>query len=374
MYLFLYLYVFLLKFIYFFLKLFPIKNKIVFVSRQSDKPSLDLLMLAKKINELDKDVKVVFVTKRATKNVVAILKSSIILLRQMYHMATSKVCITDGYNIAVSVLNHKKRLIIVQLWHSLGAIKKFGYQTLYSSRDKRIAEIMKMHKNYDYVNGCSKGMIKYYSKVFGYEEDKLYPFGLPRVNYLISNYDSMKDKVYSIYPKLKNKKIILYIPTFRDNDNYKINELISSIDLEKYVLIIKKHPRMNVQIDPQDGLYICNEFNSFSLLPVADYIITDYSGMMIEAAAIDKPIYLYVYDLDDYKNNPGINMNLENEFKGYVFKDASDLYNCLDSQKYNYSLLEKFKNKYVVSIKGDITDNIANFILEKGVYNSESKN
>ena len=374
MYIFLYLYVFLLKFIYIFLKLFPIKNKVVFVSRQSDKPSLDLLMLSEKIKELDKDVKIVFVTKRATKNAVAILKSSITLFMQMYHMATSKVCITDGYNIAVSVLNHKKRLIIVQLWHSLGAIKKFGYQTLISDRDKNVARIMKMHKNYDYINGCSKEMIRYYSDAFNYNKKYFHSWGLPRIDYLLKNEESMKEKVYFKYPEFRDKKVILYIPTFRDNDNYKINDLINSIDLNNYVLIVKKHPRMNVQIDSQDGLYICSDFNSFSLLPVADYVITDYSGMMIEAAAIDKPVYLYVYDLDDYKKNPGLNLNLEKEFKGFVFKDAKDLYKCLNSDKYDYRLIERFKDKYVSSTRGDITSDIATFIVDKGVLKYDKKN
>ena len=113
MYLFLYLYIFVLKFIYFFLKLFPIRNKIIFVSRQSNKPSLDFLMLSSKIKELDKDVEIVFVIKKTNKTVIDVLKSTFVLFRQMYHMATSKVCITDGYNITISVLKNKKRLKIV---------------------------------------------------------------------------------------------------------------------------------------------------------------------------------------------------------------------------------------------------------------------
>ena len=371
MYLFLYLYVYLLKFIYFFLKVFPIRNKIVFVSRQSNKPSLDFMMLSDKIQELDKDVKIVFVTKKANKNVVDVMKSTFSIFRQMYHMATSKVCITDGYNIAISVLKHKKRLKIVQLWHSLGAIKKFGCQSLYSDRDKKIAKIMKMHRNYDYINGCSKTMIKYYSKAFDYDKNYFYSWGLPRIDYLLKNENEMKGKVYSKYPELINKKVILYIPTFRDNDNYKISELINSINLNKYVLIVKVHPKMNVSIEKKQNLYVCSNFDSFSLLPVADYVITDYSGMMIEAAAIDKPIYLYTYDLDDYKNKPGINIDLEKEFKGFVFKDAVSLFKVLDGKKYDFNLLNSFKNKYVSSTNGDITESIAKFIIEKGVCGNE---
>ena len=41
----LYLLVFYLNLVYFILKLLPTKNKIVFISRQTDKPSLDFRVL-----------------------------------------------------------------------------------------------------------------------------------------------------------------------------------------------------------------------------------------------------------------------------------------------------------------------------------------
>ena len=73
------------------------------------------------------------------------------MLTQMYHIATSKVVVLDGYCIAASVLNHKPDTKIVQMWHALGTIKKFGYQVLGTEEgsDPDVARIMRMHKNYD---------------------------------------------------------------------------------------------------------------------------------------------------------------------------------------------------------------------------------
>ena len=104
---------------------------------------------------------------------------------QLYHLATSRVCIIDGYNIAVSVLNHKSELKIFQIWHSLGAIKKFGYQTLNTVKSKKTAKIFKMHNNYDYITCSSNDMIKYFSKSFNYERNNFVPIGLPRIDYLL---------------------------------------------------------------------------------------------------------------------------------------------------------------------------------------------
>lgn len=369
MYVVLYVFVFFLKLIYFFLKLFPTQNKIVFISRQTDKPSLDFRMLKKEIENLDKDIKLVFVTKKMKKNIKDGIKSLSNIFIQMYHLATSKVCVTDGYNITISVLNHKKILKVFQVWHSLGAIKKFGYQTLNTSKQKKIAKILKMHKNYDYITCSSKDMVKHFSKSFNYNKKYFYPIGLPRVDYLLKQTKINRKKIYTVYPELKNKKIILYTPTFRDNCNYKINELIDAIDLKKYALIVKIHPNMNYNINYEKNVYTCDEFTSLQLLSVANYIITDYSGISIEASVMEKPVYLYVYDLKEYSKNPGINTKLKEDLPNYVFEDAQELYKKLSTESYNLTVIKKYRDKYVTNSKGTVTKELANFILEKGFNN-----
>lgn len=366
MYFIMLIFTYFLKSIYFILKLFPIQNKIVFISRQTDMPSLDFRMLKKEIEKLDNKVKIVFVTKKMKKNLKAGLKSLKNIFIQMFHLATSKICITDGYNIPVSVLKHKKELKVFQIWHSLGAIKKFGYQTLNTSKKKKVAKVLKMHKNYDYIISGSDAMTKYFAKAFNYDKNKFYSLGLPRIDYILNYTKINKKKIYNKYPVLKNKKIILYTPTFRDNDNYKINEFINSVDLKKYALIVKIHPNMNYKINLKDNVYICNEFTSLQLLSVADYIITDYSAISIEAAILEKPIYLYVYDLNEYSNDPGINIVLNKELPNCVFENAEDLYKSLDKGKYDKSILKGFKDKYVCNCNGTVTHNLAKFILEKG--------
>ncbi|MFR3386223.1 MAG: CDP-glycerol glycerophosphotransferase family protein [Lachnospiraceae bacterium] len=75
--------------------------------------------------------------------------------------ATSKVVILDGYCILASVLNHKKDLRIVQMWHAMGALKKFGYAALGNEEGKNpeISKILQMHRNYDYVICSSENCV-----------------------------------------------------------------------------------------------------------------------------------------------------------------------------------------------------------------------
>jgi len=368
----LYIFVYFLKLIYFLLKLLPTKNKIVFISRQTDKPSLDFRRLAREIENIDNDIEIVYVTKKMKKTLSDGIKNIINMFIQMYHLATSKVCVTDGYNITISVLNHKKDLKVFQLWHSLGAIKKFGYQTLNTNKSKKMAKVLKMHKNYDYITCSSNEMIKHFSKSFGYKKKSFIPIGLPRIDYLLKYTKRNKRKIYSIYPKFKNRKIILYAPTFRDNDNYKINELIDAIDLKKYVLIVKIHPNMNYKINYKDNVYTCEEFTSLQLLSVANYVITDYSGFSIEASVLEKPIYLYVYDLKEYSKNPGINIDLKKELPGCVFEDPNKLYKKLNSEKYDIKIIKSYRERYVSYYDGTVAKKLANLIVKEGIKNEKT--
>ena len=368
----LYIGIFGLNIIYAFFKLFPVQNKIVFLSRQSDNPSLDFRLLARELKNKDNNIKIVFVTRKTKKNVKDNLKNIKNIFSQMYHLATSKVCITDGYNITISNLKHKKVLKIFQMWHALGAIKKFGYQCLNTPKKRKVAKILHMHRNYDYIFSGSKAMTKYFAKAFNYPENKFVNMGLPRIDYLLTYEKINKNKIYKQYPELIKKKIILYVPTFRENKNYKINELINSIDLNKYALIIKEHP--NMQIDKSkniNNLFYCDNFSSLQLLSIANYVITDYSAISIEAAVLEKPVYLYVYDYEEYKRDPGINIDLYKELPGYVFKDAVSLFKNLDKSKYDLNVIKKFKNKYVCDMNKTVTKNMCSFILERGIYNEE---
>jgi len=296
------------------------------------------------------------------------------IFAQLYHLATSRVCITDGYNISISVLEHKKTLKVFQLWHSLGAIKKFGYQTLNTNKSKKIAKILRMHRNYDYITCSSDAMIKYFSKSFNYSKKNFVPIGLPRIDYLLKNTKKNKKKIYMKFPEFKNKKIILYAPTFRENNNYKINELIDAIDFKKFILIIKSHPVMDYEINYKRNVYTCDDFSSLQLLAVANYVITDYSGISIEASVLEKPVYLYLYDYKEYNKYPGINIDLKNELSDYIFEDANLLYRKLSNETYDINVIKKFKEKYVTSCNGDVTHKLANFILKKGFIDEKNNN
>ena len=351
-----------LNVIYLPFKLLKTQNKVVYISRQSNTPSLDFCMLKQKLEKMDSSVKQVMLTRKIGKGVAQKIVYALHIFSQMYHISTSKVVVVDTYIIPVSVLKHKKSLKVIQIWHALGAIKKFGYQAIGKKEGSSyvVANAMRMHKNYDAITCSSSTTAAFYSEAFNTDINKIKVIGMPRVDEILG-----KDKNKEIIkknPSLKNKKTILYIPTFRKNGTVNVSDIIKNVDTTKYNLIIKLHPLDNTKV-PQKYV-IKGEFTTYDVLKFADYIITDYSATAIEASILQKPIFLYVYDIEEYSESRGLNVNLTEELSNSTYKDIKDILKIIKEGTYDYKELKLFRDKYVETHNQNNTENICNLIKE----------
>jgi len=345
----------------------PVSNrKVLFLSRQSNRPSIDFMLLQEELKSATPDIEVVTICcKYSSKR--ELPRFFIASLRSMYHLATSKVCVLDAYWPLVSILRHKSELVVIQLWHSLGKVKKSGYQTLGSTygRGYKLAQYMNMHKGYDYIiaGGCSWN--SYYCESFNTTEDVLRNFGLPRIDYLLKTQEANKSRFFKAYPHLKQRKIILYAPTFRRSFNPApyVGSLVDSIDYSHYALIVKAHPNQRLDIQ-NPSVTLCESFKAIDLLAACDYLITDYSAIAIEAAVLSIKTYYYLYDFEDYRKNNGINIDLPTLMNNCVFTDAASLVESLTSKEYPYEELERYKAQYLPDELGTSTKQIAALVID----------
>ncbi len=352
--------------IYKFLKLFETKNKILFCSRQSDQISIDYQMIQNQLKTEDSDVQVVNLCKRFRNKEDGIFSFAVVLLKSLYHMATSKVCILDGYWPTACFLKHKPELKIIQIWHSIGKIKKSGYQTLDTEygRSSKIAKLLCMHKNYDYIITGGVAWEDYYCASFGVDKDVLRAYGLPRVDYLIENKEINRKHFFDKYSELKDKKIVLYVPTFRGNEKTKWESLAKFfVNNPKYTFICKLHPNEKMT-EKIDGVYTCEDFSSMEIIAAADYVITDYSSIALEAAALDKRLYYYLYDIEEYSQKNGLNVDVKEMMPKYAFNNPEELFNSIVQDEYDYEALNIFKHKYLPTELGKSTENIVKLIEE----------
>lgn len=374
------IFIFLANVLYFFIKLFKTNpNKITYISRQSNNPGLDFILLRQKLKEIDNSIIIVELCKTLDDGILNKIKYIFHIIEQMYHISTSKVVILDSYCIPISILKHKKNLVVIQMWHALGSLKKFGYSSLEKKdgHSKETAKMMKMHKNYTYILTSSETTKPFFQEAFNAKDEQMIVMNLPRVDYLKSKEveKQLKKDFYQKYPNVnKNKKIIVYCPTIREKANnpleekaikieLPIEEMLDNIDFAKYIFVIKLHNNTNKIYYEKDKYYEEIYFNGIQFLHISDYIITDYSAISFEAGVTNKPIFFYTFDYDTYVDDRGFYIDFNKEMPGLITKDFREIIKNIEKEKYDLKENAKFCLKYLSDLKKDSTAEFALFIL-----------
>lgn len=157
---------------------------------------------------------------------------------------------------------------------------------------------------------------------------------------------------------LSNKKVIVYMPTWRGTaakkDNRKQTKLILETlkELEEkmgdnYVLYLKIHNLACVNINY--NLYskirpFPDNYETYEFLSVADCLITDYSSVMFDFANTGKKIILYTYDYQEYTKNRGFYLDVKTLPFPMVYNQKQLCNEILDlNSNVNYA---EFQHKY----------------------------
>ena len=239
------------------------------------------------------------------------------------YLASSKYWIVNSL-VDLSI-KKKKNQIYLQCWHGT-PLKKLRYDIeVKGSVLNTINEIRKRNDldavKFDYFISPSKFCTEKFTSAFNLKklgkENIIIEEGYPRNDYLL-NYKE-KD-VTKIKKKLKlptDKKIILYAPTFRDNQHssgvgytYDLGINFDKLkkELEKdYIILFRTHYFISNSFDfskYKGFIYDVSNYDDISeLYIISDILLTDYSSVFFDFANLKKPMLFYMYDLDDYKNN-----------------------------------------------------------------------
>ncbi|MGN0479730.1 MAG: CDP-glycerol glycerophosphotransferase family protein, partial [Hominenteromicrobium sp.] len=350
-------------------KLRPLQKKVVMISRQSNKLRPDFEQIGEEIARRDPTVRIVYLCRETGDTPAGYIAYGFHLLHCAAQLSTARVCIVDGYCIPVSMLRHRPELRVIEVWHALGAIKKFGRQALSvpGGRDPEIADHMDMHKNYDCVLCASRRTAEIYQEAFGVSRDKLRVIGVPRVDAILKmDRSRCRRRFYAAYPELRGRKNILYVPTFRDGGMPELEPVLRAAREADVNLIVRLHPldRERLQKHPELPPFMeCEKFGTFTLMAAADAVITDYSAISIEASLIRKPVYFYVYDVDEYAETRGLNFNPLAEMPHCASKDFGTLLHKILNEPYDFEKLEAFRREFVETCDRNNVARIVNLIF-----------
>ena len=222
-------------------------------------------------------------------------------LSTVYHLATAgTVLLNDGFR-PMAHFPFSRRAKVYQLWHADGALKRFGRAAGEDSPEAR---------RWTAAICASEAMRVPWAEGFGMPLERVLALGSPHLDALVAPCDkqALRAVFDEKYPQCKNKRLILYAPSFRDDDPHN-TKLLAQFDFEKFqrrfgggsALLVRLHPKMHGQYTLPDWVIDLTGAPGFAdLLRVTDYLITDYASLMSDAAAIGLPMVLYTYDYDEY--------------------------------------------------------------------------
>lgn len=308
-------------------------------------------------------------------------------IKLLYNIVTSKYIILDDYSSFISIIRVRKGQEICQLWHGAGAFKKFGY-----SRQDKESNQLTGHKNYTKACVTADDIRWCYAEGFGIDINNVKATGMARTDiFFDEKYIKQKRaEIYEEYPFLKNKKVILFAPTYRgtslresyyDYEQLDLEKIYNQLKDEDYIFIFKWHPGLYYKMKSNNECpYNFEKYKDFyfdfsdkrdvnDLLLITDVLITDYSSVIFDYALLNKPIIYFAYDLEEYAGNGG--RGLYFDFSEYVYGDIAQNTDKLISSIKNAKVMEdkrnKFINKFMCACDGKSTEKTYKWIFKNEI-------
>ncbi|MGM8364823.1 CDP-glycerol glycerophosphotransferase family protein [Virgibacillus sp. W0181] len=358
-----------------FLKILPQKRKTVFVASFGGNVLCAMDELEK---QTDEQIVVLKTVKSAidygynSNRILLDFDSSnlVSFLKSIYHLATARYIIADNYYGFLAVTNFKSNVKCIQLWHAAGAIKQFGLKDLSIKKrpDRAYRRFKQVYNRFDHVVVGSEKMAAIFNEGFGLAKETFLRTGVPRTDFFFSE-SKIKNAQQSLrdsFPIVENKKVILYAPTYRDND---LQSPKLMLDLEKmyrelkydYVLFLRLHPAVDGTFENKYPGFIYNVTNYPSvnkLLTITDILITDYSSIPFEFSLLNKPMIFYAYDIEEYSKARGFWETYEELVPGPIAKTTDALIQIIKENNYDIDKISKFAAEWNEYSVGRSTKNL----------------
>ncbi|KAF1305054.1 bifunctional glycosyltransferase/CDP-glycerol:glycerophosphate glycerophosphotransferase [Candidatus Enterococcus willemsii] len=292
--------------------------------------------------------------------------------RYIYALARSKYFFNN-----VNFPNYyvkRQEAIEVQTMHGT-PLKRLGLDNPGEIPLHQIDNFIKKCQRWDYLTVPSDYVGEIAKSAYQFS-NTLLNIGYPRNDSLFVYNTDIKEELLEKYQLPRDKKIILYAPTWRVKGKFSM-----PIDLhlmkeklgDEYIIIIKLHHFMikNFSLDDLDEFAFVFGRNSeiSDFYKLADMLITDYSSVMFDYAILQKPMLFFTYDYDDYKNSlRGLYFDFKDEAPGPLIDNTEDLLHEIENislyfDKYS-ERIEKFNKKYIQYDRGNASEELMKRIIE----------
>lgn len=251
-----------------------------------------------------------------------------------------------------------KHTIYLQTWHGtplkrLAADMNEVHMPGVTS-EKYKQEFINETKSWDYLISPNAYSTEIFKRAFRFQKEVI-ESGYPRNDFLYHCND--EKTIYTIkenYEIPLDKKVILYAPTWRDDQFYEIGKYKFDLELDlnrmrdelgdQYVIILRMHYLVaeNFNLQPYKGFAFdfSNHEDIRELYLISDLLITDYSSVFFDYANLKRPIIFYVYDIEEYKEKlRGFYFEFEKHAPGPLVKTTQQVIDKIKTLEANDYLL-----------------------------------
>ena len=279
-------------------------------------------------------------------------------LRYVYYTARAKYFICNTRQPAW--FKKRKEAVFVETWHGT-PLKKlaFDLEDIHAVSQDHKKLFYSQSKEWDYLVSANRFSTDVFERAFCFPREKIIETGYPRNDILYSEHAGrIAEEVKRELGIPKGKRVILYAPTWRDNQFYEKAKYKFTLvlDLERMrrefgndsVLLLRTHYYIADRLELSgldDFVYNGSGYGDVSrLYLVSDICITDYSSVFFDFANLKRPLLFFAYDLEDYKEEiRGMYLDMEKELPGPVVQTNDEL---IDALRHLDEVTEQYRERY----------------------------
>lgn len=242
-------------------------------------------------------------------------------VKYIWLMHTSRIIVTNS-RLHFGVIKKRKKQVIIQMWHGIPWKKLVYDQDKINFSDQRedsyLEKFSEDVKKWDYLwipDEYAKNKLTAAFKFTGKYIEDMYPADIKMLQ-LKTDFEYIY-KIKSLFGIEEKKKIILYMPTFRENQMSAHGgyEFVKTMDIEAfmrdkvgYVLLVRGHYLVSGSMMEYAGKIIdVTEYQSvMNLYLISDVLITDYSSVIYSFSLLEKPIISIQFDKEAYMDTRGL--------------------------------------------------------------------
>jgi len=286
-----------------------------------------------------------------------------------------------------------KDTVYLQTWHGT-PLKKLGFdiEEIYmpgTNTEKYKDNFANESKNWDLLVSPNAYSTEIFKRAFRYDGDVIesgYPRNDALQNVSLESINSIREKIG--IPT--EKKVILYAPTWRDDDFYKRGQykFEFQFDLrrfkEKYgdnfVLLTRMHYLVaeNFEFSRYEGfIYDVSSYPDIKdLYRISDLLITDYSSVFFDYSILNRPIIFFMYDLEKYRDQlRGFYFDIEQDAPGPIAETEEELFSAIDRtidpSWRNPSTFSTFRKKFTQWEDGQASKKVVAAMIETSQENNK---